>query len=70
MPNIFNRTSSALISLMISLVIIGLILWMMTMTHQRNEEPGTMMKDAGIDTTSYKTVLDSARKVTKDASHK
>jgi len=63
-----NRKGSSLISLLIALVIIGLIFWMFTKTNTRNQEQGTMMKEAGIDTSSYKTMLDSARKVAQDAS--
>lgn len=70
MHTIINRKGSSLISLLIALVIIGLIFWMFTKTKQRNEEQGTMMKDAGIDASSYKTMLDSARKVAEDASNK
>jgi len=41
---------------------------MLAKTKQQNEVQETMMKDAGINTSSYTTILDSARKVAEDAS--
>jgi len=68
MSAITHRKGSSLISLLIALVIVGLIFWIFTQTKQQNTAQGTMMKDAGIDTSSYKAILDSARKVANDAS--
>ncbi|HLF18436.1 MAG TPA: hypothetical protein VI749_06030 [Candidatus Omnitrophota bacterium] len=63
-----NRQGSLLISLLLVLAIIGFIYWAMTRTSRQNAPDGTMMKDAGIDTSSYKSIIDSAKKVAADAS--
>ncbi|HLF17739.1 MAG TPA: hypothetical protein VI749_02480, partial [Candidatus Omnitrophota bacterium] len=61
--NAINRQGSLLISLLLVLAIIGFIYWVMTRTARQNAPDGTMMKDAGIDTSSYKSIIDSAKKV-------
>ena len=69
MKSYSHRQGSSLISILIALVIIGLIFWLITKTNQKNAQYGTMMKDTGVDTSSYKTIIDSARKVAEEASN-
>ena len=63
-----NKQGSLLISLLLALAIIGFVYWVMTRTSKQNAPDGTLMKDAGIDTSSYKSMIDSAKKVAEDAS--
>lgn len=55
--------------LLIVALIIGLLLiWMLQ--KKRNDGPLTntnIIKEAGIDTSSHKTILDSSKKIIKDA---
>jgi len=53
--------------MLIVLLIIGLILWI-SAKRTRNSAHDTLMQDANIDTSSYKSIIDSARKVAADAS--
>ena len=62
-----NRQGSLLISMLIALLIIGLILWVSS-KRTRDRAHDSLMQDANIDTSSYKSIIDSARKVAADAS--
>lgn len=64
-----NRRGSALLSLLIVLVIIGLIYYFATTNSKKpaNTSTRSFISDAGVDTTSYKGTLDSTRKIIKDA---
>ena len=56
------------ISILFVLAIIGLIYWLGTKMNRQSPSNDSLMKDANIDTSSYKSMIDSARKVAQDAS--
>lgn len=60
-----NRGFTMVVILMV-LVIIGILFWMNMRPKKASND--TWMKGAGVDTSSYKSMLDSARKVAADAS--
>ena len=64
-----NRRGSALLSLLIVLVIIGLIYYFATKNSKKpaDTSTGSFIRDAGVDTSSYKGTLDSTKKIIKDA---
>lgn len=69
MKRILNQRGSGLLSLLIALVIIGLIYYFATKSNQTTAGTPTksFIRDAGVDTTSYKGTLDSTKKIIKDA---
>ena len=64
-----NKKGMGLISILFALVIIGLIYYFATKNNKKTPEPSTksFIRDAGVDTSSYKSTLDSTRKIIKDA---
>ena len=64
-----NRRGSALLSLLAALVIIGLIYYFAAKNNKKaaDTSTGSFIKGAGVDTTSYKSTLDSTKKIIKDA---
>ena len=65
----FNKRGSALLSVLLALVIIGLIYYFATKNSQKSSDPShkSFLKEAGVDTSSYKGTLDSTKKIIKDA---
>ena len=64
-----NQQGMALVSILIALAIIGLM-WYLAL-HMNKKDTGTsntnFIQGAGVDTTSYQGILDSTKKVIKDA---
>ena len=63
-----GRRGQTFIALLIVLVIIGLMWWVLTKNRKPEAGQDSYLKDAGVDTSNYKTIIDSARKVAADAS--
>ena len=69
MNKTFNKKASALIVVLIALVIIAIMFFL----SMRKKEPGAnntskgFLKEAGVDASSYKSTLDSTKKVLADA---
>ena len=58
-----------LLYILFALVIIGLVYYFATRNMARTADPSnkSYLKDAGVDASSYKGILDSTKKVIKDA---
>ena len=65
-PN--SRQGFSILSLVIVLLFTGLMVWVLTKVTQSTSHNSSMMKHANIDTSSYKSIIDSARRVADDAS--
>ena len=69
MNKTFNKKASALIVVLLALVIIAIMFFL----SMRKKETGAnnttkqFIKDAGVDTSSYKSTLDSTKKILADA---
>ena len=65
---ICNHRGVGLVSILISLVIIGLMFCFMTRNQKTPDNANQkFINDAGIDTSSYKGILDSTKKTLQDA---
>jgi hypothetical protein len=64
-----NKKGMAMVGLLIVLVIIGLMWYFMTRSTKKAEPNSTQqfVTDAGVDTSSYKRVIDSTKEVLKKA---
>ncbi len=64
-----SRRGMAFLSIVMTLLIVGIIYYFMLRTNKQNTDHATqsIIKDAGIDTSSYRNILDSTKKVIKDA---
>ena len=69
MKKILNKRGMALLSILFALVIIGLIYYFATKNMKKNADTSTQsyLKEAGVDASSYKSTLDSTKKIIKDA---
>ncbi len=69
MRKIFDRHGMSLVAMMVALAIIGLMCFFALRSVKKNTD--TANKDyitqAGVDTSSYKGILDSTKKTIKDA---
>ena len=65
---IIRREGSSLVSILIAFLIVGILFWMLVKTQQRNKGQSEIMEGVKIDTSSYKSTLDSARRIAEDAS--
>ncbi len=69
MKKILNRQGMALLAILLSLAIIGLMCFFALRSVKKNTDTSNkdFIKGAGVDTSSYKGILESTRKVIKDA---
>jgi uncharacterized membrane protein YqiK len=66
MIKIINKQGSSLIVIIITVLIIGLIIFMATKNKKQNPN-SAFIKEAGIDTSTYKSTLESTKNVLKNA---
>lgn len=69
MKKILKRQGMSLLAIMVALAIIGLMCFFVLRSVKRNGNNSNKnyIEKAGVDTSSYKGMLDSTRKVIKDA---
>ncbi len=70
MKRIFTQRGMSLLAIMVALAIIGLMCFLALRGIKKSEDATAnkdFIKDAGVDTSSYKGMLDSTKKVLKDA---
>jgi hypothetical protein len=63
-----GNNGSSIVGILVAAALIGLIFWFVTQMNQQAPRENSLMKDSGVDTSNYKAMLDSARKVAEDAS--
>jgi len=68
MKIITNQRGSGLLALLFSVLIIGFIYYFATQNSKKNaNNPNSYFKQSGIDASSYKSTIDSSKKVLDDA---
>lgn len=70
MKRIFAQRGMSLLAIMVALAIVGLMCFFALRSIKKSEDATAnkdFIKDAGVDTSSYKGILDSTKKVIKDA---
>ena len=69
MKRILNRQGMAFLSIMLALLVIGLMCYFAFRSTKKNPDTANknFIEGAGVDTSSYKGILDSTRKVIKAA---
>lgn len=69
MKKLLKRQGMGLLGIMVALAIIGLMCFFALRSVKRNENNSNKdyIEEAGVDTSSYKGMLDSTKKVIKDA---
>ena len=69
MKRIFNRQGMALVSILLVLLIIGAVYYLIIRKNKKTLDPTnkSFVEGAGIDTSSYVGILDSSKKVIKNA---
>ena len=67
MPN--NRQGMAMLSVLLALVIVGIMFYYAWNTAKKKPENAnkSFVREAGIDTSNYKTILDSTKQVVNKA---
>lgn len=69
MPKNLTRQASAMLIVVIALAIIAILFFLSTRKNEpaANKTSSGFLKDAGVDASSYKSALDSTKKVIADA---
>jgi hypothetical protein len=70
MKRILKRQGMGLVALMVALAVIGLMCFFALRSVKKTEDATAnqnLIKEAGVDTSSYKGILDSTQKTIKDA---
>jgi len=63
-----NRRAQSIIGLLIALVIVIFMFVVLLKNRKPDAAHDSLYKEAGVDTSNYKSVIDSARKIAADAS--
>lgn len=70
MKKILKRQGTGLLGILVALAIIGLMCFFALRSIKKSEDATAnkdFIRDTGVDTSSYKGILDSTKKVIKDA---
>ena len=69
MQKILNQRGMAFLSILLALLIVGAMCYFAFKNATRNSDTSnkSFVRDAGVDTSSYKGIIDSTKKIVKDA---
>lgn len=69
MTEVLNRRGMGLVAIMVALVIVGLMCFFALRGIKKDTDTSDkeFIKKAGVDTSGYKGILDSTKKIIKDA---